>query len=43
MESIEGVQFSTLSTEDIRKISVVQVVAHDVFDKGVQNMEVCLT
>lgn len=33
--SISGIEFGTLSAKQVRKLSVVQITAHDVFDKGV--------
>lgn len=35
MASITSIQFGTLSTEQIRKLSVAEIVAHDVFEKGI--------
>lgn len=32
---IKGIQFGTLSSEQIKKLSVVEITAHDVYDKGV--------
>ena len=32
---LKYVQFTTLSTEQIRKLSVVEIESHDVFDKGI--------